>query len=220
MTQSGRQPFDDSALSGPMAEVVRRVSMAGFASLWHGRPLSVAELVDGDGGPPAAAVEHLRRQGRIELSDDGLVVAVHGLCRRPTAHRIEHDRGVINTWCAFDVIGIPAALAIDARATTLCPTCRAALSVKLAAGEPEPLPGAVLWYPEVSGGHLVNDFCSGANLFCSAAHLERWADARPASGSVLTIAEVAELGRAGWADAAHHLRTGWPAGDPWPPMSC
>jgi alkylmercury lyase len=124
---------------------------------------------------------------------------VHGLTRRSTRHRIEHDGGIVNTWCALDAIGIPAALAIDARALTQCPTCGVALAVTLIRGEPQALPSAVLWYPEVRCDHLVDDFCAGANLFCSLDHLERWVGGRPGAGTVMTIDEVAELGKEAWA---------------------
>jgi hypothetical protein len=164
--------FDDGDLSGPAAETVRRIAVTGFRALWSGRTVTLAELVDGDAAVVTEAADHLRARGRIELSDDGHVLAVHGLARRPTRHRIEHDGGVVNAWCALDAIGIPAALAIDARAVTQCPTCGRELVVTLTHGAPQALPGAVLWYAEVRCGHLIDDFCSGANLFCSIDHLD------------------------------------------------
>lgn len=201
MTTPALDLFDDGDLSGPAAETVRRIAIAGFHALWSGRTVTLAELVDGDTAGLTEAADHLRARGRIELSDDGHVLAVHGLARRPTRHRIEHDGGVVNTWCALDAIGIPAALAIDARAVTQCPTCGRGLVVALTRGEPQPLPGAVLWYPEARCGHLVDDFCSGANLFCSTDHLERWFGEGAAAGRVMTIDEVAELGRECWREA-------------------
>jgi hypothetical protein len=191
--------FDDEELDGPMAQAVRRIAVAGFQALWSGRSVTLAELLAGDAAGLTEAADHLRAGGRLELSDDGHLVAVHGLTRRSTRHRIEHAGGVVNTWCALDAVGIPAALAIDARALTQCPTCGAALAVTLTRGEPQALPGAVLWYPEVRGDHLVDDFCAGANLFCSHDHLEQWVGPRAAAGTVMTIEQVAELGREGWA---------------------
>jgi hypothetical protein len=104
----------------------------------------------------------------------------------------------------LDAIGIPAALAIDARAVTRCPACGADLMVTLTGGEPGPLPGAVLWYPEVRCGHLVDDFCAGANLFCSLDHLEHWVG-DPAAGTVMTIDEIAAAGRDIWADVSEPI---------------
>ena len=199
--------FDDGELSEPVARAVRRLAIAGFQALWSGRSVTLAELLGEDAGALTEAAEHLHLRGRIEFSADGHLIAVHGLCRRPTPHRIEHHDGVVNTWCALDAIGIPAALGIDAQAVTRCPTCQGQLAVTLSGGEPQPLPEATLWYPEFTCGHLVEDFCSGANLFCSIDHLERWAGDSALAGRAMTIGEVAELGREGWAEAADELRT-------------
>jgi alkylmercury lyase len=201
VTEPALDLFDDESLAEPVAEALRRLVIAGFHALWGGRTLTVAEFEAGDPTAVTAAVDHLRARGRIEISVDGRVIAVHGLARRATPHRIEHNDGVVNTWCALDAVGIPAAMGIDARAVTQCPTCGQRLTVTLSRGEPQPLPGAVLRYPQVRCAHLVDDFCSGANLFCSVDHLERWLDDNPAAGRVMTIGEAAELGRETWREA-------------------
>jgi alkylmercury lyase len=205
MTQPALNLFDDAALDPDVAQAVRRLAIGGFHALWAGRGVAPSELVDGDVTVVAAAVDHLRAGGRIELSDDGHVIAIHGLARRPTRHRIEHHGGVVHTWCALDAIGIPAALAIDARAVTRCPTCGAELTVTLTRGEPGPLPGAVLWYPEARCGHLVDDFCTSANLFCSLDHLQHRVGDPDSGGTVMTIDEVAATGRDIWADVADQV---------------
>ena len=192
--------FDDANLSEPVARAVRRIATLGFEALWLGRTVTLTELLGGDTPELAEGTQHLRRRGRIECADDGHLIAVHGLCRRPTPHQIEHQDGVVHTWCALDAVGIPAALGIDARARTTCPTCQSLLAVTLSAGEPQPLPDAVLWYPEVACVHLVEDFCSGANLFCSIDHLERWARGSRGPGRAMTVEEVADVGRDAWAD--------------------
>ena len=194
--------FDDAGLSESVAGAVRSIAILGFEALWSGQSVTLTELLGEDGAAVAEAAEHLRSRGRIELTTDGHLIAVHGLSKRPTAHRIEHDNGVINTWCVLDAIGIPAALGIDACARTTCPTCQRPLAVRLSGGNPQPLPGAVLWYPEVACGHLIDDFCSGANLFCTIEHLKSWAGGSTGVGMVMTIDEVAEVGRDVWADAA------------------
>lgn len=214
----GPDLFDDADLSESVARAVRRIAIAGFQALWSGRSGTLTELLGEDITELTEATEHLRLRGRIELSADGHLIAVHGLCRRPTPHRIERYDGVVNTWCALDAIGIPAALCIDALAVTRCPTCQAQLAVTIAAGEPQPLPQAILWYPEVTCGHLVEDFCSGANLFCSIDHLERWAGDRGLAGRAMTIGEVAEVGREAWAEAADLLRTDPGGGSSSPPV--
>lgn len=205
MTTPALDLFDDAGLSAPAAQALRRIAIAGFHALWSGDPVTLDDLVGGDAAALTEAADRLQAGGRIELSDDGHVLAVHGLARRPTRHRIEHDDGVINTWCALDAIGIPAALAIDARAVTHCLTCGTEIDVNLTHGEPQALPGAVLWYPEARCGHLINDFCSGANLFCSVDHLEKWLGDNQSAGRMMTLDEVAELGRQAWREAAERF---------------
>jgi hypothetical protein len=202
MTEPAPDLLRDAGLDPAVAEAVRRIAIAGFHALWRGRTPTLAELDPTESAASRAAADHLRAQGRIEVSADGRVVAIHGLARRPTRHRIEHDGGVVHTWCALDAVGIPAALAIDARAVTECPTCARALSVTLIGGEPRPLSGVLLWYPEGRWGHLVDDFCSGANLFCSADHLQRWRADHSGAGRNMTIDEVAEVGRTAWREVA------------------
>ena len=205
---SGPDLFDDADLSEPVARAVRRIATVGFQALWRGRSVTLIELFGEDRREFVEAAEHLRLRGRIEFSDDGHLLAVHGLCRRSTPHQIEHDDGVVNTWCALDAIGIPAALGIDAWARTTCPTCQSPLAVRLSAGGPQPLPEAVLWYPEAVCGHLVENFCSGANLFCTIDHLDRWVGGSRAPGRVMTLGEVADVARDVWVDVRELIIAG------------
>jgi hypothetical protein len=197
--------FDLEDLSAGVAETVRRIAIAGFHALWDGSTPTLCELNGGDGGAALdEAVAHLQARGRIEVAPDGRLLAVHGLSRRPTRHRIEHRGGSVNTWCALDAIGIPAALGIDARAVTTCPSCNHELIVTLASGSAVPLVGVVLWYPETADAweHLVDQFCSGANLFCNFDHLQDRMGTEGAGGAIMTVEEVAEIGREAWADVS------------------
>lgn len=196
--------FDVGDLSAGVAETVRRIAIAGFHALWEGRTPMLCELGGGDRATLDEAVAHLRAGGRIEVAADGRLLAVHGLSRRPTRHRIEHCGGGVHTWCALDAIGIPAALGIDARAITTCPTCNGELVVTLVSGRPAPPAGAVLWYPETTRGweHLVDQFCLAANLFCNLGHLQDRMGSEAASGAIMTVDEVAEIGRVAWADVS------------------
>jgi len=194
--------FDTGGLDEVVAGTVRHLAIAGFWALWRGETVRVDELAGGNAAALAAAVEHLRTRGRVEILHDGELFAVHGLTRRQTPHRVEHAAGAVNTWCALDAIGIPAALTLDAHALTRCPSCGCDLAVTLTGGEPAPLPHAVLWYPETAGGcdHLIDEFCSGANLFCSLDHLRHWVGDQDKGGAVMTVSQVAEVGREAWSD--------------------
>jgi hypothetical protein len=131
----GGAPLGDTGLDPTTAQTVRRIARAGFRCLWEGRTPLLAELVDA-GAVLDEAVAHLQARGRIELSADGRLLAVHGLSHRTTRHRIEHATGRVHTWCAFDAVGIPAGLGINARAVTGCPTCGRELVVTLVGGQP------------------------------------------------------------------------------------
>lgn len=177
-----------------------QLAVRGFVALWHGqRPRPV------DLGADSAAVEALLRRGLIVVDTDGHITGIHGLATTPTAHHIAHDGHVIHTWCAFDAIGIPAALDLDAQAHTTCPTCGQHLQVSFTHGQPGPAADLRLWLP-TQCAHVLNDLCAHANLYCNEQHLTT-NHTRPANGTTLTAANAAQLGRATWKDAATALHT-------------
>lgn len=170
------------------------IGVRGFVALWRGERPGVGELTD-----DRAAVEALVGGGRLEVDEDGLLVGVHGLVARSTTHRIEHSGGLVHTWCAFDAIGIPAALGIDAVAVTSCPACGTTLRVVVRGGVPEDDGRLRLWLPGGECTHLVADFCRRANLYCDAGHLG--AVVRTGTpGTSATVTEAAALGRVTWDD--------------------
>ena len=174
---------------------VEQFGLLGFGALWRGERVLASDLADDQ-----SVIETLTHAGRVEVDDDGVLVGIHGLAARPTRHRIEHDRGVVHTWCALDAIGIPAALGINASAVTCCPTCGAELRVRLVDGQPPDDAAFVLWLPGGSCEHLVEDFCNHANLYCDRDHLETAVQRTP--GQPITVADAAEIGRHTWGDAA------------------
>lgn len=189
----------DDLLSGSEL-AARQFGVAGFAALWHGQQPPVATLGAGRG-----IVRRLVRAGRLEVDEHGLLVGVHGLVARTTAHRIEHAAGMVHTWCAFDAIGIPAALGINATAVTRCPTCDLELRVVLDHGQPIEANEFRLWLPAGPCTHLVEDFCAHTNLYCTAEHLAATVpDA--ASGRAVTIGEAVTLGRSTWSDVSTAVR--------------
>jgi alkylmercury lyase len=106
----------------------------------------------------------------------------------------------VHTWCAFDAIGIPAALGVDAYAVTSCPICGRELRVTLLGGRPIDDARTRLWFPAADCAHLVDDFCRHANLYCDDDHLTT---ARLGEhGRVLTVTDAAATGRLTWHDVA------------------
>lgn len=84
-----------------------------------------------------------------DLAGDPTVTGADGLTIGPTAHQLVIGGRLLHTWCAFDTVGIPAALAVDAVARTTCPTCSAAIELALSNGQPPPSP-VVGWWPLAS----------------------------------------------------------------------
>ena len=189
---------DNNLLSGAEASRSARdhLGVRGFVALWRGERRTVTELTT-----DLATVQALRDAGRLELGDDGVLVGVHGLVARPTSHRIEHSGGNVHTWCAFDAIGIPAALGLDATAVTACAHCAAEVRVTFRDGEPGAGAGVRLWVPGGSLSHLVADFCRHANLYCNPEHLAAVVSSDQPGRSV-DVGEAASIGRHTWRDVA------------------
>lgn len=109
------------------------LAVAGFAAVWEGREVEPTTLVAAPAAVVTDAIEKLVARGRCEVDDHGRLVGIHGLTLRSTRHSFVHDRRVRHTWCAFDSIGIPAALGIDGSPT---PTAGVAISASKSGSAP------------------------------------------------------------------------------------
>lgn len=197
-TSDGCCDIGAGPLRGDLPDSALRLAVDGFAALWCGRALPVADLL---GNGDQAIITELAARGRAEIDESGRLVGIHGLTLRSTRHRFDHAGRSHHTWCAFDSIGIPAALALDATAHTDCPTCGQPLTVEIDAGLPTGS-GFALWLPSMSGDHLMAEFCAGANLYCSVEHLHQRIDTNLAPGTVTYLAKAAAIGAETWADVA------------------
>lgn len=192
-------------LTNGLDTVAQLLVTRAFDALWHGTPPKPHDLADDD-VDPAEAEEVFRRLatvGRCEPDAGGRVAGVHGITQNPTRHQIIHADGRHHTWCAFDAVGIPAALGIDATATTACPHCTTPTAIPIDNGHPGADTEMVVWLPSDPGEHLIADFCSQSNIFCSADHLGAWLTGRRCDGQALSVGDAADLGRRTWADVAH-----------------
>ncbi|MDQ1504010.1 MAG: alkylmercury lyase [Actinomycetota bacterium] len=201
-------PDLSSAADDP--ELERAVRRAGFAALLDGRFPTLPELAAAAGvsdEEAAAVVAALVARGRATVTPDGRLDGIAGVTGRATRHTVEWSggpggsgaRGIIQTWCAFDAVAVPAALGWTATAVTTCRSCGDGLRVALEAGVPSG--DAWGWLPPGDCEHVLRDFCAAADLFCDRAHLEAWrVAAGDPPGDPRSVAELAELGRAAWAD--------------------
>lgn len=199
-----------SQLTEAVAAFERHAFVALLVQAGPAQVAEVAEVAGRDATGIAQAIAWLHAHGQLERDGDHLIGA-HGLTRRTTAHTLTIGGRSIHTWCAYDAIAIPIALGADAHAATTCPTCGTQLTVTVAAGQPPPDPRPRLWLPTGPCDNVMADFCTHANLFCTAEHLDAW---RIASGDppgrAIRLEEIAPLAHIAWADVAP-LGPDWPA---------
>jgi alkylmercury lyase len=135
------------------------------------------------------------------IAAGGAVVAAGGLSVAPAKHQLLLAGRAFWTWCAFDGIGIPAALDMDALLETRCPTCGRQIQVAVVDGQPPPGSPVVGWLPGGACANVQDDFCPEANLFCTEAHLTSWREeAGDPPGTAATLPELAATGRLVWSD--------------------
>ena len=82
----------------------------------HGEPISpdaLAEVVATSGAAVEEVLIALDRRGRMRLNERGEVIASYGISLNPTQHEIHLVGERRYTWCAYETIGILAALRAD-----------------------------------------------------------------------------------------------------------
>jgi alkylmercury lyase len=161
----------------------------------------LAELVDTDQGRVVAALEAMELAGRIDRDAEGCVLGSAGLTLADGPHRLQLGGYAFRTWCAFDALGIPAALAADARVETACAVCGRSISVEMEAGRTGGGGEARLWL-SAGGADLRADFCRPTVMLCTEDHVWVWAERQAGRGSALTLAEATEEGARSWRSAA------------------
>src|SRR6266446_6239140 len=127
----GADPLVPEAAAGaPATELCR----AAFNAILNGKLVAVSELAK-SAGASSQDVEQLI--GRALIVDErGRVVAAHGLSAIPARqHRLTLRGRPFWTWCAIDVLGIPAGLGEDAVAETTCHQCGTPVRLEFHAGE-------------------------------------------------------------------------------------
>jgi len=186
---------------GTMPEATLAVRRAAFHQLLSGRAPSIEEVAAEAGlayETAHEAADLVASVGMAEI-DEGTIIGMDGLTTRPTRHRLV-VRGVgLWTWCAYDIVGIAAALGADAVGSTRCGECERGIDVVIRKGRLDGGTAVVGWLPEASCSNVMADFCPSALLFCSRSHLDQWrAREGIGSGAVLDVESLADRGRSDW----------------------
>lgn len=165
--------------------------------------LAASSPGDFDGASVAAAVERLVAGGYLDRDRSGAVVGAGGLTLGPAPHSLVLRGRDYRTWCAYDAIGIAAALGEAAAVSTRCGVCGRTLALPLPAGATADRPER-LWL-SAGGPRLRDDFCAPTVLLCSSEHAETWSERQGGRGRILDLATASRLGAGAWAGYAREL---------------
>ena len=189
----------------PAVDAAGLLREAGFALLLRDRqPVEVADLAAAIGIEiPAAssAVTTLAQAGWLDLDDSGRVVGAAGLSLATGPNHLTLGDATFRTWCAYDSLGIAAALAADAQIETTCGQCGVSMYLAFRDGVPERTGPERLWLAE-GGADLRSSFCTPTVLLCGLEHGAAWAERQGGRGELLDLAEGARRGSAEWAGCA------------------
>lgn len=162
-------------------------------------PVAITSLSEHAGANPGVVrrvLDELRLAGRVETDGDSLL-GVYGLTLKPTQHHLALRGSTYFTWCAFDIVGIPAALGETAEIVSECANCRSVVSFSMADGEPPPLPIVISWLSERCDS-IRDQFCPTVNFYCDSTHYEAALKDGGAPDTHLTLERAAAMGRENW----------------------
>jgi Alkylmercury lyase len=197
--------MDDRRPGLPAAELHERIREAAFALLLtQRRPIALDEIATATGAPRAALpamLDQLAGAGWVDRDAEGRITGSAGLSLTTGPHRFEIDGSEFRTWCAYDSVGIAAALRADAAIRTACAVCGRHIELGIVAGKPPTDRPERLWLA-AGGSDLRGDFCDPTVLLCSPEHAAIWAERQGDRGHAVDLAEAARLGAEGWASCA------------------
>jgi Alkylmercury lyase len=187
------------------------------------RPVRAARLAEALACDPdrvEQALALLDGQGRLRRDPAGAVTGSHGLSLTPTPHELILDHHTEAerrywTWCAWDAVGILAALDASGRIRSTSPSSGAPIQLEFRHGQPrDPEPGLVVFFADVDcrpsaggadddpqccgSGSVIDDWCPLVNFFEQANAAEAWASEHGVRGSAVPLSEATDRGKAAW----------------------
>jgi len=147
----------------------------------------------------------LAAAGWLDLDDTGQITGAAGLSLASGPHGLTLRGVPFRTWCAYDALGIAAALEEDALVETACGQCSTAIRTAFQRGFPDRSGPERLWLAE-GGEDLRNSFCTPTVLLCGDGHGSAWAQAHSGRGRLLDVADGAREGGVEWAGCAEAVR--------------
>jgi alkylmercury lyase len=193
----------------PAIDAAGRLREAAFAVLVRDRrPLRLDELARLTGLESGAVLQvtaTLAAGGWLDLDEAGRVTGAAGLSLATGPHGLRLGGAPFRTWCAYDALGIAAALQADALVETACGHGGEPIRIEFLGGIPDRAGPERLWLA-AGGDDLRGSFCAPTVLLCGEAHGALWAEAQAGRGRLLDLAEGARQGGSEWADCAKATR--------------
>jgi alkylmercury lyase len=178
--------------------------------LADGRPVSPARLAEALASDPdqvICSLARLDRQGRVRLDPTGAVTGSHGLSVTPTRHELlfQGDSGQQRrfwTWCAWDAVGILAALEASGQVCSTSPSSGAPVEVTFHDGRLSHAdPALVVFFAEADccgSDSVVEQWCPLVNLFEHADAARAWAAEHDVRGIAVPLTEATDRGKDAW----------------------
>ena len=193
----------------PAIDAAGQLREAAFALLVRDRsPLGLDDLARLTGLESEAVGDvtaTLAEAGWLDLDEGGRVTGAAGLSLATGPHGLTLGKTPFRTWCAYDALGIAAALKADALLETACGQCDAPIRIEFHGGVPDRAGPERLWLAE-GGDDLRGSFCTPTVLLCGEAHGALWAEAQAGRGRLLDLAKGARQGGSEWAGCADATR--------------
>jgi hypothetical protein len=136
--------------------------------LAEGHPVTVERLaaaLDRDAQSVAAVLGRLERAGRIRRNPAGAVTGSLGLSVEPTAHELIVEGARRWTWCAYDAVGILAALGAGGQVRSRDPHTGAPIQFGVHHGRPAADSEVVVFLAQGPCVSVVDDWCPLVNFF-------------------------------------------------------
>jgi hypothetical protein len=169
--------------------------------LAEGHPVRVDRLaaaLDRDVDTVAAVLGRLERAGRIRRNPAGAVTGSLGLAVEPTTHELIIAGTRRWTWCAYDAVGILAALDADGQVRSRDPHTGTLIRFAIQQGRPVADSQVVVFLAQEPCVSVVDDWCPLVNFFQDRETAAAWAAQRGVTGAAVPLEQAAATGGAAW----------------------